>query len=91
MNGVDLGAVARQPQPQGIPVPLGVPVGVDVQPIQTPQGGAVVMTLQNVHGMFIFALEPRAAIEVGKRLLGAGRGAATGLTLVGDVGSADDE
>lgn len=84
---VDLTQVAQQ-QPAG--PPLVGPLALGARPIQTPQGGAVVLEIMTMHGPLAFGLSPKSAIEFGRQCLQAGRAAATGLTLIGDVGSGDE-
>ncbi len=89
----DLSAMARQAQQRQVamPVPpnLNAPSAVAVEPIPTPDGGHVAMTVFNQHGVFVVGMSGRSAIEIGKKITAAGRAAISGLTVVGDVGGTE--
>ncbi len=67
---------------------------VAVEPVQVPGGaGFVAVQVFQQHGNFVFGADARGAIDLGKRLMAAGRASLTGLVLPpnADVGALNDE
>ena len=68
------------------------PIQYDVRTTKAPNGTQqVMMIFGTIYGTFAFPFDPNTAIDCANKLRKVAKATSTGLTIIGDVGSGDED